>query len=138
MSSLLDTYKRTSFLVEHPDRLIAIRVGVPNEAVDAVVIDHGATSWAYVTAYNPGSEALADPENEDRHARLLTFLSNAPFAWMEGWGIPDRGDWPPERSLFIIGISREETLELGRRFGQNAILVGEVGSAPELILCAPA
>lgn len=59
MSPLLDAYKRTSFLVEHPDRLIAIRVGVPNEAVDAVVTDHGAASWAYVTAYNPGRNAPA-------------------------------------------------------------------------------
>ena len=44
------------------------------------------------------------------------------------------GIWPPEKSLLILGIDREEARELGSQFGQNAIIFGERGGSPELLM----
>lgn len=42
--------------------------------------------------------------------------------------------WPPEKSLLILEIEREEAHELGRQFGQNAIVYGKSGGTPELLM----
>lgn len=103
---------------------IPIRIGVPNEVVDAVVADHAATLWAYVTAYNPDSEALGDAGNGERHARLLTIHRMHPSPGSRAGDSRIAATGRPERSLLIIGVLREEAIDFGRRFGNNAILVG--------------
>ena len=52
-----------------------------------------------------------------------------------GRGIPDDSAWEPEESMLAIGVSREEALSLGRRFGQNAVVWGERGGGAELFDC---
>jgi hypothetical protein len=44
-------------------------------------------------------------------------------------------EWPPEASIFIIGIPIGAALELGKLFGQLAIVFAERGQAVELLLC---
>jgi hypothetical protein len=41
----------------------------------------------------------------------------------------------PEEGVFIVGIPKGEAQELGRAFGQIAIVVKELGCQAELILC---
>jgi hypothetical protein len=52
-----------------------------------------------------------------------------------GEGIGDDGVWPPERSVLVLGIEREAALQLGRRFGQRAIVCGDLGGLATLALC---
>ncbi|MHA4899884.1 DUF3293 domain-containing protein [Enterococcus faecium] len=41
--------------------------------------------------------------------------------------------WPPEASLLVLGVPAAEAEELGRRFGQVAVVVGERGGAGRLL-----
>jgi hypothetical protein len=45
-------------------------------------------------------------------------------------------DGVPESSILIIGISREAAAELGRLFGQIAIVFVERGETVELLFCS--
>lgn len=49
-----------------------------------------------------------------------------------GEGIGDDGTWPAERSVLVLGIERAIAIELGRRFGQRAILCGRLGGPATL------
>ena len=50
-------------------------------------------------------------------------------------GLGNVGDWTPELSLLVLGISRGKAVALGREFGQAAIVVGKRGERGELVWC---
>jgi hypothetical protein len=41
---------------------------------------------------------------------------------------------PPEKSLLILGINKEQAIAIGNEYEQNAIVYGEVGQAAQLLL----
>lgn len=131
---LEDAYLNTSYWVEEVNRSFKIRVGKSNPQLENLLTTYGATSWAYITAYNPRSVSLTAEENERRHAQLLQQAQGLGCRTISGHGVGDDGMWPPEKSLFILEIEREEARELGRRFGQNAIIYGKRGGTPELLM----
>jgi hypothetical protein len=120
-------YRATSYLAG-PLRL---RIGRRNAALDAMLAERGEETWAYLSAWNPGSEPVDDATNRVAHARLLAALQ--PRATLAGESRSDDGSWPPEASVLVLGIGREEAIRLGRAFGQAAILVGRRGQEAELV-----
>jgi Protein of unknown function (DUF3293) len=135
-TSLESVYRATTFRVEAPDGHVGIRVGQKQPKIDALLLRLGATEWAYVTAWNPGSRPVSADQNALAQGELLRIIRDRGFAYYEGDGIPDHEGWLPERSMWIAGISRKEAMELGRQFGQNAIVVGHVGGIAELVACS--
>ena len=91
----------------------------------------GSESWAYITAYNPFSELLSDEENEKRNKELESKLTK--FEIFSGRGVGTDGTWSDEESFLVLGISRNDAMELGKKFEQNAILFGTIDDVPELI-----
>lgn len=130
---LMRAYRRTTFFADIPWGRLRLRIGEPNHAVDALLSAEGARSWACVTAYNPGSMALAEHENSKRQEMLEQAVREADFLFFPCSGVGDDGQWPPEPSLLIPGITRDQAVDLGRRFGQRAIVLGEVSGNPDLL-----
>jgi hypothetical protein len=128
-------YKATTFRVETPAGHIDIRVGGKHPGIDSLLSRHNATEWAYITAWNPGSQPLSADQNELAHVTLLQSIRNRGFECYVGDGIPDNKGWTPERSVWIASIGRAEAVALGVRFGQNAIVVGTIGGIAELVNC---
>jgi hypothetical protein len=114
---------------------LCLRIGEPHAQLDSLLAAQGARSWGYVTAYNPGSATLNTDENVSRQDALERAVAEAGFLFFRGEGVGDDGQWFPEPSLLIIGITRAETVALGRRFEQRAVVYGEAGGSPHLILC---
>jgi hypothetical protein len=56
------------------------------------------------------------------------------YVTYEGHGVGEDPRWEPERSLFIIGISKDDASEIGKKFEQNAIVYGKIDFAPELLI----
>jgi hypothetical protein len=134
--SLFEAYRRTTFIAETPRGRLALRIGVRSAHLDALLASVGATTWAYVTAWNPGSVRRSDEENERRQRELAQGVADRGLIAYTGEGIGDDGEWPREPSLLILGIARAQAIQLGRRFGQVAIVYGELGAAAELVFCA--
>lgn len=134
---LFAAYRRTAFQVRAPGGSLTLRVGQTHAELDDLLAAHQARSWAYLTACNPGSVRLIDGENARRQSALADAVSRFGLPAFEGEGVGDDGRWPPEPSLLVVGITKEAALDLGRRFGQAAIVFGERDSAAELLDCSP-
>jgi hypothetical protein len=130
MNDLIEAYKNTKYKVFEPG--IIIEIGVLNQDVDDLLIEHKLVEWAFITAYNPYSRVLTNDENRMRHEELKE-LTKA-YITFEGHGAGEDPAWEPELSLFIMGISKEEASLIGTKFEQNAIVYGKTNSEPELII----
>jgi hypothetical protein len=128
-------YRATTYVVDHSDGAIALRIGEPCPRLDALLAEKGVSHWAFVTAWNPGSEKISNKNNKLRNVALRAAVTVAGHAVFDGRGVPDRGDWAPEESLLVLGIDAAAATALGRRHGQRAIVSGRAGGCAELHWC---
>jgi hypothetical protein len=119
----LEAYRRTTY-----EAGVRIRIG------EQVSLE---APWAFVTAWNPGSGDPLPPDINDRRARELEREIEDRWQFRRGQGLPDDAGWTPEPSLLILGISQDDAITLGRRYGQNAIVVGAPESVAKLVQCFP-
>ncbi len=93
-----------------------------------------ARSWAFVTAWNPYSQRLSTVENAARQSELRAHVNAMGFVVLDGVGCDDGSDWR-EESLVVVGTARADACALGVRFGQHAVLVGELDACAEVCAC---
>jgi hypothetical protein len=48
--------------------------------------------------------------------------------------VPADNKWSPEPSFLVVGITRDESIRLSKKYEQNAIVFGELGGVVELVL----
>ena len=131
---LKPAYEATDYRVG--DRF-TIRCGERSPPLEALLADSGHDTWAFITAWNPGSTALDTAENRRRMTDLAGRIALLGLPMLEGEGVGTGGDWPSEPSLLVLGIGESEAVELGRAFGQVAIVVGRLGEPARLCFCLP-
>lgn len=115
---------------------LRLRIGETSAPLDALLARRGVQEWAYLTAWNPASRTRSRDENERAQARLAAELHARGLEALEGEALADDGAWPPEPSLLVLGLSRDDAMALGRAFGQDAIVAGRQGGAAELVWLA--
>lgn len=130
-----EAYKATDFVVEDGSTELVIWIGQRNTNLDNFLADRKIEMWAFITAFNPRSKLLTDEENAARHSELLAVIEIGGYEFLVGYGRSSVGDWPPENSLFILNIDRDDASEIGKRFDQNAIVAGRFGEDTELVWC---
>ncbi len=128
---LREAYLATLYEVKHLG--LQLRIEEENWDLEEFLIDNNAFSWAFISAWNPFSKPLSLSENEIRHSKLKNFAKNKQWVFTEGFGVPQNKEWKAEKSLFILDISKIEAIHLGKDFDQNAIVIGRLGKAPELL-----
>jgi hypothetical protein len=133
---LEELYSATTYRVFVPaGPPIDLRIGARSAELDLLLTRHGAATWAFITAFNPGSQPLAAADNEGRHAELLSTLKASGSRYLTAVGIPNSGEWQPEASVIVLDIATADAIELAKRFGQNAIVAGRRGGEAELVYC---
>jgi hypothetical protein len=132
---LLKAYQTTNFIVSTPHKTIVLTIGERNPSLDELLDEYNSQSGAFITAWNPRSLRLLDAKNMARQTALVAEVSKRRYVFLEGPGVGQNDKWPPEESIFIIGISIDAALELGNLFGQLAIVFAERGQAAKLLLC---
>ena len=130
---LIAAYMATRYEVETPDGLIVLRIGARSAAL-AALLERSARSCAtYITAWNPGS-IMQDVEcNELAHGRLVREIESRGYPFHGGFGRDPNNVWVAERSVLVLGMSFEESCDIGRRFGQAAIVVAGETATPALV-----
>lgn len=130
-------YRNTTFRAYVHDQHVDIKIGYRHPLLDEVLLQHKATSWAFITASNPAGQCLPDRENIRRDEELSmlfkTISETTKVVKYDGEGIPDTGDWKPEKSYLVIGITHPEARSLGKKFGQDAIVWGSAGKKARLV-----
>jgi hypothetical protein len=129
------SYLNTIYRVRAPEGTIAIRIGEPCPALERVLEEVGAATWAFITACNPYSQTLTAEVNAQRQAQLEQMLAEAGLAMIPGEGVGIDGDWPLEASVLVLGLKREQAIAIAQVWEQNAIVYGERGGLPELVWC---
>lgn len=110
-----------------------LRIGHRHPAFDARLAGSGSRAWVVVTAWNPGSVPRSEQENAAAQRALSETLERAGLvAW------PARGESPgrewAEESLCVLDLDPEQARALARRFGQLAVVHGELGGEATLLL----
>lgn len=139
LRELVRTYEAAEYVVNpfgDESVLLVLHVGEPSPDLDLLLQDEedGAESWAFVTAFNPGSRPAPEAVNRAAQDRLLRRLEAEGRGYWPGWGQSPDQSWR-EESVLVRGMSREEAVRLGRELGQVAVLFGELGGLAELVLC---
>ena len=132
-SNLLHAYLTTEYHVT--DLTLIIRINQLHPDLDKFLERHACIAWAFITAYNPASNILPEEQNITRHQMLVEDL--AEYTCFEGYGVGTDPQWKPERSLLVLGIDQDAVKAIGKKYGQNAIVVGNAGGAATLVLLAP-
>src|SRR5262245_13192810 len=123
---LIVAYAAAHYVVfGEPD--IILKIGEPNAHLDALLQAKGANVAAFVSGANPHGERRNLVRNVVAFQFLKILLRKSHFLYYEGEGRDPTGEWPPEGSVLVLDIPRDEAAALGNRFEQNAIVYVEKG-----------
>jgi hypothetical protein len=136
--ALDQAYRATDYHVALPVGEIALRVGEAAPLLDLWLAGENLTCWGVLTACNPGSIRLPEPQNRKLQEDLRQLLLQKDYRIFPGENRAHAGDWPPEPAFFVASLMRIEALKLARLFGQNAFLWGRFAHAPMLCWCSDA
>src|SRR5690606_16469491 len=128
----LKAYRETEYHVHGPAPF-TLRVDEHSEALARLHAAHGVRSSAFITAWNPRSEAPEGDSNEARQARLERALRDRGLDFLNGIGQHPSNEWEGEPSFLVLGLACKEACALGRDFEQNAILFADEDAVPELV-----
>jgi len=132
---LIEAYRSTRFEAETSIGRVILRIDEASANIDALLTDVPIRSWCFITAWNPGSRATSPEENRARNRSLEVQLRSSGFRYFGGFGRPSDPDWEAEESFLVLGTPKNVAIDLGRAFGQNAIVWGEIGGPAILVDC---
>lgn len=133
-SDLVSAYRATDYVVHGNGLDVVIRIGYHSLITDKFLARMNATSGAFITAWNPFGHGLSLTADRHWDFDLKRYLSFRGIAFLEGEGRGRIGEWPPELSVFALGLSRSEASAIGRRYRQNAIVYVRQGWPAELLM----
>ncbi|MCC2636584.1 MAG: hypothetical protein K0Q68_303 [Moraxellaceae bacterium] len=133
---LWQAYADTVFVFRDHEAIGVIRVGQRPDGVTARLLERSAVSAAvFITAYNPQhGPDLAPEHNLDRQRSLRLQLQNRGFRYCGGAGLGTDTAWDPEASLLVLGVTESNAIQLGREFGQNAVVWIEANREVRLLV----
>ena len=132
---LAGAYRVARYSVAAAGTPIILRVEQANLAADGRLINECGvrTHWALMTACNPHGKAASAETNARREVMLRERLEADGIRRCAAFGEDDAGEWPVEASELLCDPPTGYAEKLGREYGQNAILCGCLGEAPELV-----
>lgn len=130
---LVEAYKATDFHV-HNQPPFVLKVGTASPQLAQLYHQHGTTCAAFLTAYNPYSEAVGDAENTAFQHKLSRELTSRGLTFLPGMGQDNQGQWPGEPSFLILGLALDEAKVMGAQYRQNALVWCGEDAVPQLIL----
>lgn len=131
-------YRSTRFVAIAARREHVVRIGQRSLGVERLMAAHKSVTAAFITADNPYSWPLGRMENGIRRRRFRAALRKRGLKSVPGAGHGTDGNWPPEDSPLIFGLSEAAAADLGREFRQNAIVFIRHSHAAELVWLDPA
>ncbi len=130
VDSLIKAYKNTQFKID--GFMTSIIVGTKSSEVDLYLIENSKLSWAFITACNPMSKIESDEINTINQSLLEGDIQG--YTYLCGHGEDPNDNWIPEPSFFIAGINKSDAINLGKKYGQLAIVYGNKGKNSELLI----
>lgn len=130
--ALLAAFQATTYRIEIGDVFFDLRIGVLNPAFDDYLRQRGISTWAVITACNPGA-VRKDLDNQQFQMHLQTLLESYGYAFLRANNIADKSDWPDEPGFLVLDAKRKDMIGLASMFAQCAFVFGSTGSEPVLV-----
>lgn len=127
-------YRDTNYCIMGGETPLTLRIGRREPALTPLLSRAKRPTAAFITAYNPLDAQVDDATNQAAQLRLSQRLAEVSEAVHPGEGADPSGAWPPEPSLFAIGLPRDQACAIGTEFMQDAIVCVDDGCIPELVL----
>lgn len=134
-ASLEAAYRGADYCVQLPLGVLRLKVDRQQEDADRRLHEEASVEshWAIVTPCNPGSRALSAQANQERLEQLDAILEEQGVRHVASVNCDPQKEWPDEPGFLLCDPPPGLAEQLGRRFGQNAILDGRLGAAPRLL-----
>jgi hypothetical protein len=130
---LHEAYARAEYRVRLKDGELVLRVGRVDALADARLKASGVCDrWAVLTPCNPRSQPTSPAFNQQYLDELRRALDTALVAYFDAVNRDPGGNWPDEPGFLLCDPAAGLAEDLGRRFRQNALLVGALGQSPNL------
>jgi hypothetical protein len=136
-AALVEAYASTEYRVwpgPGDENAFVLKVGQGSAPLAQLHRKFGVHCSAFLTACNPWSQALSEPENAARQQSLQEVLQSRSLRWVKGLGQHPDGQWPGEPSFLILGLSLAAARVLAEDFAQNALLWSGQDATPQLVL----
>ena len=130
----VEAYRKTEYRFGQGLDAVTLRIDVPSVALARLYASSGHASGVFITEYSPFSEPQSPEANEAAHARLGEELKLLGRPVIEGAGADPTGEWPAEKSYFVLGVDLDAAKALGHRCQQNAIVWVGADAVPKLIV----
>jgi len=127
-------YRATNYRIGHTTQDIVLAPGLRSDRLAELFASKSVTCGAFLTAFNPPGTQKSDTENDQAHAELTKTLARLGLESIEGSGSEVDTQWPAEKSLFSLGLNREDAIAIGRQYDQDAIVWVGDSAVPELVL----
>lgn len=129
---LVQAFMETEYFV-HADPAFKMKIGQPCPELASLMAEHKAHCAAFITAWNPFSQALSPTENEQRQQELKAQLKTRGQSWIEGIGQHPSNQWPGEPSVLILNLNRESATVLAAQYKQHAFVWADETAVPTLV-----
>lgn len=130
---LFEAYMKTKYhLLNTP---VYIQIGALNSDLDSFLIDNNAYTWCFISSDNPQSNLLSPEENDQKYQLFKKDMDAKGIRFWPGIGTGTDSDWPPERSLLLLDVSKKVALELAKYYDQKAIVYGQINREAKLLIC---
>jgi hypothetical protein len=130
---LLESYESANYHVDASPSFI-LKIGKYSPELHSMYDASHKKRAAFITAYNPASVELSNEENKERNRELEEKIQALHLDYIHGEGKCDESKWSGEESFLVLGINQEDAIQLGKEFGQNAIVWIPENCIPELLL----
>ena len=132
-ASTVQAYLETAYHV-HAQPTFALHIGEHSAALALLHNTHGVDCSAFITAWNPYSEATDAQENAQHQQALVRSIQGMNLQALPGLGQHPSSQWPGEESFLLSGLDLPRARALGEQFGQNAIVWAGPDAVPNLVL----
>lgn len=119
---LLAAYRATEYWVGTGPDPFCLYIGQHSAPFAPLLDDSGCGCAVVISAHNPFGKPRAIDAIAESHERLRRALDNQSTVLIEGVGRDTARLWPEEKSFLAIGLPLEAARQMGKRFGQNAIV----------------
>jgi hypothetical protein len=128
---MINSYLETNFQISSDEDFI-VKLGYFSSMLSDLHKQHGCDTSAIITAWNPHSEPLPEDENHHKNEALKKIVMDQ-YVIVTAAGVDPKGERSYNQFFLLLGISRYDAMQIGKKFQQNSIVFNE-SAIPELIM----
>ena len=133
-TELDEAYRAAEYYIED-DPPIRFEIDQPHQGLALLLMSFDVEHAVWITAYNPGSQLQSGDDNLTNQMQLLERIEAMRLNYFVGHSCDESGEWF-EPGYLVLGMDEEIGVDLGRDFGQYAVVAIGPSGEPKLRLVA--